>query len=69
MDSMTPYAACTRSQTEYIEMPDLKLTRAQVRMYMPHYGDRTVRERSMYQPIQRCLKPHVHGPNPPASRT
>lgn len=31
MDSMTPYAACTRSQTEYIEMPDLKLTRAQVR--------------------------------------
>ena len=31
MDSMTTYAACTRIQTEYIEMPDLKLTAAQVR--------------------------------------
>ncbi len=31
MDSMTTYAACERIQTEYIEMPDLKLTVAQVR--------------------------------------
>jgi hypothetical protein len=31
MDSMTTYAACARIQTEYIEMPDLKLTIAQVR--------------------------------------
>jgi hypothetical protein len=31
MDSMTTYAACARIQTEYIEMPDLKLTVAQVR--------------------------------------
>ena len=31
MDSMTTYAACQRIQTEYIEMPDLKLTVAQVR--------------------------------------
>ena len=31
MDSMTTYAACARIQTEYIEMPDLKLTTAQVR--------------------------------------
>ena len=31
MDSMTTYAACSRIQTEYIEMPDLKLTPAQVR--------------------------------------
>ncbi|HKB12516.1 MAG TPA: hypothetical protein VKD69_17765 [Vicinamibacterales bacterium] len=31
MDSMTTYAACARIQTEYIEMPDLKLTAAQVR--------------------------------------
>lgn len=31
MDSMTTYAACSRIQTEYIEMPDLKLTLAQVR--------------------------------------
>ena len=31
MDSMTTYAACSRIQTEYIEMPDLKLTTAQVR--------------------------------------
>jgi hypothetical protein len=31
MDSMTTYAACARIQTEYIEMPDLKLTVTQVR--------------------------------------
>jgi hypothetical protein len=31
MDSMTTYAACARIHTEYIEMPDLKLTVAQVR--------------------------------------
>jgi hypothetical protein len=31
MDSMTTYAACARIQTEYIEMPALKLTVAQVR--------------------------------------
>lgn len=31
MDSMTTYAACERIRTEYIEMPDLKLTVAQVR--------------------------------------
>jgi|tagenome__1003787_1003787.scaffolds.fasta_scaffold20961006_3 hypothetical protein len=30
MDSMTTCAACARIQTEYIEMPDLKLTIAQV---------------------------------------
>lgn len=31
MDSMTTYAACARIQTEYIEMPALKLTVGQVR--------------------------------------
>jgi hypothetical protein len=31
MDPLTMYAACTRIQLEYIEMPDLKLTLAQVR--------------------------------------
>ena len=31
MDSMTTYAACERIQTDYIEMPDLKLTLAQLR--------------------------------------
>jgi hypothetical protein len=31
MDTLTPHAACMRIRTEYIEMPDLKLTLAQVR--------------------------------------
>jgi len=31
MDSMATYAACQRIQTEYIEMPDLKLTVKQIR--------------------------------------
>lgn len=31
MDSMTTYAACERIRIEYLEMPDLKLTVAQVR--------------------------------------
>ena len=31
MDSMTTYAACARLQPEYLEIPDFKLTPAQVR--------------------------------------
>ena len=31
METLTTDAACMRIRTEYIEMPDLKLTRAQVR--------------------------------------
>jgi len=31
MDPLTPDAACARIQIEFIEMPDLKLTSAQIR--------------------------------------
>jgi len=31
METLTTHAACMRIRTEYIEMPDLKLTSAQVR--------------------------------------
>ncbi|HMF97757.1 MAG TPA: hypothetical protein VKE96_25835 [Vicinamibacterales bacterium] len=31
METLSTHAACLRIRTEYIEMPDLKLTRAQVR--------------------------------------
>ncbi|MDB4952951.1 MAG: Exodeoxyribonuclease [Myxococcales bacterium] len=43
------------------------LTRAQVRLYLPLYGDRTVKDRTMYQPIQRCLKPHLDPRRPLAA--
>lgn len=32
------------------------LTRAQVRLYLPLYGDKVVDDRSTYQPIQRCVE-------------
>ncbi len=38
------------------------LTRAQVRLYLPLYGERGFEKRAMYQCIQRCLVPYVtHG--------
>lgn len=39
------------------------LTRAQVRLYLPLYGDKGLESRAMYQPIQRCiahLVKHAH---------
>jgi exodeoxyribonuclease V beta subunit len=35
------------------------LTRAQLRLYLPRYGDKAMDERSLYQPIQRCLEPLI----------
>ena len=45
------------------------LTRAQIRMYLPLYGDGVTSDRSMYHAVQRCLAPHVIGPNAAASRS
>ncbi len=33
------------------------LTRAQIRMYLPLYGDKVTNDRAMYHSIQRCLAP------------
>lgn len=35
------------------------LTRAKVRLYLPHYTDGTVDSKSVYHPIERCLGPLV----------
>ena len=35
------------------------LTRAQLRLYLPRYGDKAVADRSLYEPVQRCLEPLV----------
>ncbi len=40
------------------------LTRAQVRLYLPVYGDGTLKSDAAYGPIQRCLAPWV-GPRTP----
>ncbi|HEV7554998.1 MAG TPA: 3'-5' exonuclease, partial [Kofleriaceae bacterium] len=39
------------------------LTRAQVRLYLPIYGDGVIAEKAAYGPIQRCLAPLVDGRN------
>lgn len=39
------------------------LTRAKVRLYLPHYSDGTVDAKSMYHSIERCLRPLMAHPN------
>jgi exodeoxyribonuclease V beta subunit len=47
-------------EAEHERLAYVALTRAQVRLYLPRYGgDKDVRERSLYEPIQRCLVPLV----------
>ncbi|HUJ58790.1 MAG TPA: UvrD-helicase domain-containing protein [Kofleriaceae bacterium] len=40
------------------------LTRAQLRLYLPYYGDDVVASMSTYQPVQRCLEPIVRRGHP-----
>jgi exodeoxyribonuclease V beta subunit len=43
------------------------LTRAQVRLYLPIYGESVLQAKAAYQPIQRCIAPLLN-PRAPAAR-
>lgn len=47
------------TEAENQRLAYVALTRAQVRLYLPLYGDKAVHDTSTYQCIQRCLRPLV----------
>ncbi|HTR52608.1 MAG TPA: UvrD-helicase domain-containing protein [Kofleriaceae bacterium] len=49
---------------EHERLAYVALTRAQVRLYLPLYGENVLKGRSMYEPIQRCLRPLAARPHP-----
>jgi exodeoxyribonuclease V beta subunit len=55
------------TDAEHQRLAYVGLTRAQVRMYLPVYGDNVLGKAAMYQPIQRCLVPWL-GPCPATAR-
>ncbi|HEY0194734.1 MAG TPA: UvrD-helicase domain-containing protein [Kofleriaceae bacterium] len=65
-DAETQKALDDEADAEHERLAYVALTRAQVRLYLPCYpGELT--SGAMYQPIQRCVAPHI-GPRPPSSR-
>jgi exodeoxyribonuclease V beta subunit len=52
------------SDAENQRLAYVAITRAQVRLYLPLYGEKAVDNRSTYWPIQRCVDPMVKRGNP-----
>ena len=53
----------TENDAENQRLAYVALTRAQIRLYLPLYGDKALDRTATYQPIQRCLAPlamHKH---------
>jgi exodeoxyribonuclease V beta subunit len=65
VDAATQELLDAEADAEHQRLAYVGLTRAQVRLYLPLYGDLT--SAAMYQPIQRCLTPWV-GPRPAGGR-
>ena len=53
------------SEAENQRLAYVALTRAQVRLYLPLYGDGVLQGKSAYQPIQRCVAPLVQSDTNP----
>jgi exodeoxyribonuclease V beta subunit len=49
----------SEQESEHQRLAYVALTRAQVRLYLPRYGDKVTAERSLYEPVQRCLEPLI----------
>jgi exodeoxyribonuclease V beta subunit len=65
VDAATQELLDAEADAEHQRLAYVGLTRAQVRLYLPLYGELT--SAAMYQPIQRCLTPWV-GPRPAGER-
>jgi exodeoxyribonuclease V beta subunit len=66
-DPLTQELLDAEADAEHQRLAYVGLTRAQVRLYLPLYGDGVLGRTAMYQPIQRCLVPWV-GPRPASER-
>jgi exodeoxyribonuclease V beta subunit len=66
-DPVTQQLLDAETDAENQRLAYVALTRAQVRLYLPLYGEGALGKNAMYQPIQRCLAPWI-GPRAPASR-
>ena len=68
LDEATQQLVGDEADGENQRLAYVALTRAQVRLYLPIYGDKVVPAPAMYHPVQRCLVPHVAS-HAAASRT
>jgi exodeoxyribonuclease V beta subunit len=66
-DPVTQQLLDVEADAENQRLAYVALTRAQVRLYLPLYGDNALGKTAMYQPIQRCLAPWI-GPRSPSVR-
>jgi exodeoxyribonuclease V beta subunit len=63
-DDATTARVKADQDSEHQRLAYVALTRAQVRLYLPRYGDKVVAERSLYEPIQRCVSAMAARPHP-----
>ena len=56
-DAATKEALETASEAENQRLAYVALTRAQIRLYLPLYGENVLNRVAAYGPIQRCLEP------------
>ena len=66
-DPLTQQLLDAEADAENQRLAYVALTRAQVRMYLPVYGEGALNKAAMYQPIQRCVVPWVT-PRAPLAR-
>ncbi len=66
-DPATQELLDAETDAEHQRLAYVALTRAQVRLYLPIYGDGVLGKTAMYQPVQRCLAPWVGGAKPSAA--
>jgi exodeoxyribonuclease V beta subunit len=58
-DPATQELLDAEADADHQRLAYVALTRAQVRLYLPLYGDGVLGKTAMYQPVQRCLAPCV----------
>ncbi|MGH9888906.1 MAG: UvrD-helicase domain-containing protein, partial [bacterium] len=66
-DPMTQELLDAETDAENQRLAYVALTRAQVRLYLPSYGEGVLGKNAMYAPVQRCLAPWI-APRTPAPR-
>jgi len=66
-DPITQQLLDDQADAEYQRLAYVALTRAQIRLYLPIYGEGGLGKTAMYQPIQRSVLPWI-GPRPAAAR-
>jgi exodeoxyribonuclease V beta subunit len=66
VDPITQQLLDAEADAENQRLAYVALTRAQVRLYLPAYGEGALNKAAMYGPIQRCVAPNLSAPRPAA---